>query len=97
LVSPSSPSRLFGLYTGPILGGVNNTAIVYHTVNASLNGMLWLNPFPQGYAVGTGTKPGSPMDSLVQRSNSGLELVVDTDTTGLNLPRLIAGGSQQIR
>ena len=96
LISPSAPSRLFGRYIGSILGAVNNTAIVYHTVNARLNGMLWLNSFPQGYAVGTGTKPGDQMDSLVERSNSGLELVVDTDTTGINLPQVIPG-SQPIQ
>ena len=85
-------SSAFGPYHYLIYGTVNGTAMVYHTSDFVLQGMTWVNPLPQGYAVGIGGRaPSSTDDTVVQRSNSGLELVVDT--SNIYLPKLIQGMS----
>jgi hypothetical protein len=89
------PRRKFGPYNARILGAVNNTAVVYHTYNATLHSSYfqWLNA-SQGYVVGTRVAAASMdgVDSLVQSSSAGLVLTIDTDTTGIHFPQVIPSG-----
>ena len=92
------PRRQFGPYNARILGAVNNTAVVYHTCNVTLNSsfLQWLNA-SQGYVVGT--RVGTTLDgvdSLVESSSSGLILTIDTDTTGIHLPQVIPSAGWEI-
>ena len=91
------PRRQFGPYNARILGAVNNTAIVYHTYNSTLNSsfLQWLNA-SQGYVVGTRVASLGGVDSLVESSSSGLVLTIATDTTGIHLPQVIPGAGPMI-